>query len=346
MRGIPLEERKALGALLERRSQEEVMARIAQFGTAETENFASPPDTAPGALGVLMFNMERGVHLEEIQDFLRDCLDIQPLDLILANELDDGCARSGNKNTARELAQALGLNYAWGLEFIELVNDENGKGFHGNAVFSRWPIRRAGVIRLPEQYNWYFDRQRRIGGRLAVFAELDVGGRPLGAVSIHLENRTHGEGRRAQMETILKAVERELPDMPVILGGDLNTNTFDGRDKEDIGDIAGSPELRRRCLEDVFQFEELLPMAVEAGYEIVPGEPRLTRRKPLPGGDFLPLRLDWILLKGASAEESRMVSTAREDLVYARPGSALAAFTGAELSDHNAVWAMCRLLPV
>lgn len=26
--------------------------------------------------------------------------------------------------------------------------------------------------------------------------------------------------------------------MPVILGGDLNTNTFDGRAKEDIGDIA------------------------------------------------------------------------------------------------------------
>ena len=70
----------------------------------------------------------------------------------------------------------------------------------------------------------------------------------------------------------------------------------------------------------------------------------MTRRKPLPGGDFLPLRLDWILLKGASAGESRMVSTAREDLTYARPGSALAAFTGAELSDHNAVWAMCRLL--
>ena len=45
----------------------------------------------------------------------------------------------------------------------------------GNAVFSRWPIRRAGVIRLPEQYNWYFDRQKRIGGRLAVFAELAQG---------------------------------------------------------------------------------------------------------------------------------------------------------------------------
>ena len=36
-----------------------------------------------------------------------------------------------------------------------------------------------------------------------------------------------------------------------------------------------------------------------------------------------------------------MVSTAKEDLTYARPGSALEHFTGAELSDHNAVWALC-----
>ena len=343
MEGIQLEERKSLVSLLDTQSQESVMARIPQWHTAETDNFVEPPKTVPEALGVLMFNMERGVNLEEIREFLRDCPDIQPFDLILANELDDGCARSGNKNTARELAKAFGLNYAWGLEFIELVNDENEKGFHGNAVFSRWPIRRAGVIRLPEEYNWYFDRQRRIGGRLAVFAELDVGGKPLGAVSIHLENRTHGEGRLHQMQTILEAVRRELPDMPLILGGDLNTNTFDGRDKEDINDIAASPEMRRRCLEDVFDFEPLLPLAAGEGYQIVPGEPKLTRRKPMPDGSFLPLRLDWIMVKGVRAERSHMVSTAKEDFTYAVPGSALAEFTGKELSDHNAIWAMCCL---
>ncbi len=343
MRQIPLEERKRLGALLDTRSQAEVMAQIPQFSKAETDNFVQPPAAVPDGLGVLMFNMERGVNLPEIRDFLRDCPDIQPFDVILANELDDGCARSGNKNTARELALAFGLNYAWGLEFIELVNNENEKGFHGNAVFSRWPIRKAGVIRLPEQYNWYFDRQKRIGGRLAVYAELDVGGRPVGAVSIHLENRTHGEGRKAQMATILEAVKKELPGMPLILGGDLNTNTFDGRAKEDIGVIAADPDLRRRCLEDVSSFEPLLPLCAADGYEIVPGTPRLTRRKPLPDGSFLPLRLDWILLKGAASSESRMISTAKEDLTYARPGSALAAFQGAELSDHNAVWAMCHL---
>ena len=343
MEGIILEERKRLGALLDTHTQAEVMEKIPQFWRAETDNFLAPPERVPPHLGVLMFNMERGVHLEEIREFLQDCPAIRPFDLILANELDDGCARSGNRNTARELAEALGLNYACGLEFIELVNDENAKGFHGNAVFSRWPIRRAGVIRLPEQYNWYFDRQKRIGGRLAVFAQLEVGGAPLGVVSIHLENRTHGAGRQAQMSAILEAVDRELAGMPVILGGDLNTNTFDGRSKEDIGDIAGSPELRRRCLEDVFDYEPLLPMAAADGYHIVPREPRMTRRKPLPGGDFLPLRLDWILLKGVRAEKSYMVSTAREDFTFARPGGALARFEGAELSDHNAIWALCSL---
>lgn len=343
MIGIPLQERKRLGALLDKQPQDAVMALIPQFSEAETDNFVPAPEHIPTSLGVVMFNMERGVHLAEIADFLQDCPDIQPFDVILANELDDGCARSFNKNTARELAETFGLNYAWGLEFIELVNDENEKGFHGNAVFSRWPIRRAGVIRLPEQYNWYFDRQKRIGGRVAVFAELDIAGKPLGVVSIHLENRTHGEGRRAQMQVILEAVEKEFPNIPVILGGDLNTNTFDGRDKEDIQAIAGSEEMRCRCLEQVFDYEALLPACAEAGYTILPKEAKLTRRKPLPDGDFLPLRLDWILLRGITSGESRMVSTAKQDLTYAKPGSALEAFAGEELSDHNAIWAECRL---
>ena len=106
MYGLPLKERNALGALLDQQSQAEVMAMIPQFSAAETDNFVPAPAEVPDRLGVLMFNMERGVHLEEIREFLRDCPAIQPFDLILANELDDGCFRSGNKNTARELAKA------------------------------------------------------------------------------------------------------------------------------------------------------------------------------------------------------------------------------------------------
>ena len=149
MRGIPNPERQRLGALLEQETQETVMAKIPQFAEAETENWAPAPAAVPEQLGILVFNMERGVHLEELGDFLQDCPDIRPLDVVLANELDDGCVRSGGRNTARELAERFGWNYAYGLEFIELVNGADPKGFHGNAVFSRWPIRRAWTVLLP-----------------------------------------------------------------------------------------------------------------------------------------------------------------------------------------------------
>ena len=343
MRGLPNEERQRLGALLEHASQEDVMARIPQFSQAEVHNLAPVSPQARLDLGVLVFNMERGVCLEELGDFLEDCPAVRPFDVILANELDDGCVRSGGKNTTLELAERLGMNAVFGLEFIELVNGEDPKGFHGNAIFSRWPVKRAKVVRLPEQYNWYFDRQRRIGGRLAILAELDAAGKSIGVGTIHLENRTHGPGRRAQLEAVLREAEAMFPGMPVVLGGDLNTNTFDGRDKDAIQAVAGSAELQRRCLEDVAAWEECLPAAEAAGYRLLPERAVPTRRKPLPGGGHLDLRLDWLLVRGLEAKESRTISTRKADCGFARPGSALAAFTGEELSDHNAVWASCAL---
>ena len=343
MNRISNEERQRLGALLDHTSQEQVMAMIPQFSQAEVHNIAPVPQAVPDSLGILVFNMERGVHLAELGDFLETCPEARPFDVILANELDDGCVRSGQKDTAKELAERLGMNYVFGLEFIELVNGQDAKGFHGNAIFSRWPIRQAKVVRLPEQYNWYFDRQRRIGGRLAILAELDVNGTRVGVGTIHLENRTHGPGRQAQLETILNAAEGMFAGMPVALGGDLNTNTFDGRDKDAINEIAGSPELQRRCLEDVAAWEGCLPSAEALGYLAMPDHPIPTRRKPLPGGGHLDLRLDWLLLRDLAPTDSRTISTRRADCAFALPGSALASFAGEELSDHNAVWASCRL---
>lgn len=343
MNGIANEERQRLGAMLDHMSQAEVMAQIPQFAQAEIHNLVPPPAAVPAALGMLVFNMERGVYLSELGDFLQACPDVQPFDVILANELDDGCVRSGGKDTTRELAERLGLNYVFGLEFIELVNGEDPKGFHGNAIFSRWPIKQAKVLRLNEEYNWYFDRQRRIGGRNAILAELDVNGQSVGVATVHLENRTHGEGRLRQMELVFQEVDKMFPNMPVVLGGDLNTNTFDGRDKDAINEIAGSAELQRRCLEDVAQWESVLPRADALGYQAVPAQPISTRRKPLPGGGSLDLRLDWLLLQGVTSEESRTISTRAKDCTFAVPDSALAKFQGEELSDHNAVWALCAM---
>lgn len=145
------------------------------------------------------------------------------------------------------------MQYVFGLEFVELKDAAHG--FHGNAIFSRWPILWAEVLRLPEQYNWYYDRQKRIGGRNAVFAKLDVQGQEVGAVSIHLENRTSGAGRLQQMKAVLQEAERVFPGIPVVLGGDLNTNTFDGRDKVVIRHLCDEPEELAAAIEMIDRYE-------------------------------------------------------------------------------------------
>lgn len=329
--------RNALGRRLECESQAQVMDDLPQFSQAKciAGRAAAPP---ADRLCAAVFNMERGAQLYESIDFLKDCPALQPADLIFANELDDGCARSGLRDNTRLLAEVLGMYAVFGLEFIELNTGPDEKGYHGNALLSRWPITWAEVLRLPEAYNWYFDRQKRIGGRCAVFARLDVGGRALGAVSVHLENRTDGIGRRRQMQAVLDEAARVFTGLPVIIGGDLNTNTFDGRDRDIIGKMADDPVFYRAHLDGMAVYEPLFEAAAAAGYRWQDAGP-MTRRKPLPGGRTLELQLDWILQRGLRLEESRVVSTRRADCTFARAGSALADFQGQELSDHNVVWA-------
>ena len=98
-----------------------------------------------------------------------------------------------------------------------------------------------------------------------------------------------------------------------------------------------------RSLEDVASWEGCLPAAEAAGYVPVPNIELPTRRKPLPEGGHLGLRLDWLLVRNAKVGESRTISTRKADCGFAPAGSALAAFSGEELSDHNAVWASCAL---
>ena len=334
------------------------MAMIPAFSAVETGSFTEKTQAVPAeTAGALVFNIERGVNLEETIDFLRYSEEIRPFDIILANELDDGMLRSGDRCIAREIAEALGLNYAWGLEFIELANPEEPKGLHGNAVFSRFPIIWAETFRLPEENNWYFDRQKRIGGRNAIFAKLDMGGKTVGAVSIHLENRTDGPGRRRQIRAILDEAERVFPGIPVIMGGDLNTNTFDGRSIPAIQFLSEHVSLLEDQIRHVEEYEPCLQDFLKAGYDwreaswdrsaLRQGIKKLdttgTRRKPLPDGSDLLLRLDWLLPRGFRVLDSRTVSTLAKDCGFAPEGSALASFGKKELSDHNAVWALLEI---
>jgi hypothetical protein len=73
-------------------------------------------------LKVVTFNARRGTTWLEFVLKVRSDLELRDPDVILLNEMDIGMSRSGNLHTTRMMAHALDMNYAWGLEFLELTN--------------------------------------------------------------------------------------------------------------------------------------------------------------------------------------------------------------------------------
>lgn len=341
MEAIPYKLRLRLSDEIPQEGQCRVMARIPAFDVPEIDNSFSAPAGGGKTLLGMVLNMELGRFPAETAAFLRECPQARDADILFGNELDDGCCRSGCRNASAEIAEAIGMNYAFALEFIGLTDPEDPKGYGGNTLFSRWPIKRASVLHLPQGYNWYFDAQKRIGERVAILAVLDVAGREVGAVCAHLENKTHAAARALQMRVLLDEVDRLLPGMPVFMGGDFNTNTYDGADLEAAGFYLREQQLGMPP-RDVAASEPLLQMAEAAGfsYRDCNDLDTMTRRKPLPAG-VLRMHLDWIFLRGMTCLDRGTVSTEVKDWDWMAEDSPLRRFGRAELTDHNAVWALC-----
>ncbi len=310
-----------------------VMRRIPQFDGPEVCHNALAARAASDVIRVAVFNVEHGYRISEIADFLETCPALRDADVLFGNEFDDGTKRSGNIDVSKALADRLGYQYAYALEFIELVDPNDKKGYEGNTLFSRWPIVRAESLYLPEGYNWYFDEQKRIGERVAVFCELDVNGRHVGAVSLHLENRTSPEKRAAQIQAILSRADELFHELPVVIGGDFNTNGFDY--SPEAAEALYAQQKKDGVVRDAAMHEPLFSAMEQAGFLYRPfnGEGVATRRRPT-GGGHLNLQLDWIAARNAQCVQHGCVSTLLSDGTT-RPFD--------QLSDHNAVWADVRL---
>lgn len=120
--------------------------------------------------------------------------------------------KRGGYSQADELAEGLGYHVAFGAA----ATYEDGEQF-GNAVLSRWPIRRMQVFPLPDGGT----PQRRS----ALFAECDS---PAGVIPFfvtHLNWRMHeGVVREAQVVALAAKVKAHAPidGLPPILTGDFN----------------------------------------------------------------------------------------------------------------------------
>jgi endonuclease/exonuclease/phosphatase family metal-dependent hydrolase len=193
---------------------------------------------ARGSIRATAWNIERGSRLDEIIHVLREDRLMSRSDVLLLTELDYGMARSGNRHVAREIAEALGMSYAFAPCYVNLskgsglesgAEGENALALHGNAVLSRWPIRRAFSVALPNGKDKMKGREKRLGNQRAVICDVEHHAGLFRAVSLHLDAHSSQRHRRRQMSVVLDFIETLEPRVPVLIGGDWNTSTYNSR---------------------------------------------------------------------------------------------------------------------
>ena len=77
---------------------------------------------SPDAVRVIDWNIERGLQLPGILDFLAS----QDADILTLQEVDLNARRTGKRNVAEEIARSLKIDYAFGWEFQELAEGSRG----------------------------------------------------------------------------------------------------------------------------------------------------------------------------------------------------------------------------
>src|SRR5215207_40247 len=196
------------------------------------------PPLGSGAVRATAWNVERGTHLDEVLRVLRGHEVMSRSDVLLLTELDYGMARSGNRHVAREIAEGLGMAYAFAPCYVNLSKGsglesgaagENAEALHGNAVLSRWPVRRAWSVALPNGKDKMRGREKRLGSQRAVVCEVEHPAGRFRAVSLHLDAHSSQRHRARQMRVVLDFVERLGPRRSVLIGGDWNTSTYNSR---------------------------------------------------------------------------------------------------------------------
>jgi len=95
----------------------------------------------------------------------------------------------------------------------------------GNAILSRAPFVRAVNADVPAVRDKYGSSEKRLGRKRAVVAAVASVAGPVTFAQAHLDSNADVRQRSAQLDAILDEAERIAP-RPIVLGGDLNTTTY------------------------------------------------------------------------------------------------------------------------
>jgi len=195
-----------------------------------TGNFAPPRwiVSAPKSLRIVDWNIDRGQQLQGVTDFLAGV----NADILMLQEVDLNARRTHRLNIAETIARKLEMNYVFGREFQELVQgSKDSPAYHGQATLSKWPISKPRLIRFSRQSHfwqphWFLPNiepfQERLGGRIALVAQINVAGRKFMTYNLHLESRGSDALRISQLGEVLSDATCHDAECPVIVAGDLN----------------------------------------------------------------------------------------------------------------------------
>lgn len=195
---------------------------------------AQPRD--PATVHAVQWNIEHGNWYAQVAHALSTHPSLAGADVITLDEVDVGCARSGNLDVTHDLAQALGLHGVWAPMFLEstvgrdddarmAAGRENEEGLFGIAVLSRWPIGKVTLVDLPGPEAIQYDLEGMLGRFTALVCEIERPGGAFIAVALHLEVHRTRAHRAMQVRVLIDALAHET--RPVLIAGDLNTHTFD-----------------------------------------------------------------------------------------------------------------------
>jgi len=221
---------------------------------------------APSELKVVSYNIRYrvGDDLKQLIKLLKEDPEIGGAHVIGLQEVDRNKRRTGNVNTARQLADALGMRYAWA---APPDADEDGEEETGCVLLSVFPLTDVARILLTHEGP---DGRRRV----AVGATVRVGGTPVRVYSVHAETRMPVEKKVEHWQAVLDDLRLHTDSAAAIVLGDFNT--IKGKDVK----------AARRLFTD-------------AGFKTPLADDHTTWKTFV-----IKLKLDWLWLRGLDARSS------------------------------------------
>ena len=185
-------------------------AQLLETGSAAQ---VSAPKDAPAECKIVSYNIRwrGGEELRALAKLLRDDKEIGGALVIGLQEVDRNKKRTKNEHTARVLADALGMNYAWAAP--PSLSDEEETGV---MLLSPYPLRDVTRILLPVAGP---------GGRqrVALGATIRLGAADVRAYSVHTETRIKVAQKLEQQRAVLDDLKNYPNLTRAVVLGDFNT---------------------------------------------------------------------------------------------------------------------------